>query len=68
MSQPPDATPTTAAAKIAKSSVGDASALKVHVHTDDPGAALSLGTAGGTIDGIEIFSACGMMTSCIDFQ
>ena len=34
--------------------VGDASALKVHVHTDDPGAALSLGTATGTIDGIEI--------------
>ncbi len=34
--------------------VGDPSALKVHVHTDDPGAALSLGTAVGTIDGIEI--------------
>jgi DAK2 domain fusion protein YloV len=34
--------------------VGDASALKVHVHTDDPGAALSLGTAIGTIDGVEI--------------
>jgi DAK2 domain fusion protein YloV len=34
--------------------VGDSSALKVHVHTDDPGAALSLGTAGGTIDGVEI--------------
>ena len=34
--------------------VGDASALKVHVHTDDPGAALSLGTAVGTIDGVEI--------------
>ena len=34
--------------------VGDSTALKVHVHTDDPGAALSLGTAGGTIDGIEI--------------
>lgn len=34
--------------------VGDATALKVHVHTDDPGAALSLGTAVGTIDGIEI--------------
>ena len=34
--------------------VGDPSALKVHVHTDDPGAALSLGTASGTIDGIEI--------------
>ena len=27
--------------------VGDASALKVHVHTDDPGAALSLGTRVG---------------------
>jgi DAK2 domain fusion protein YloV len=34
--------------------VGDESALKVHVHTDDPGAALSLGTALGTIDRIEI--------------
>ena len=34
--------------------VGDESALKVHVHTDDPGAALSLGTSMGTIDRIEI--------------
>jgi DAK2 domain fusion protein YloV len=34
--------------------VGDESALKVHVHTDDPGAALSLGTRAGTIDRIEI--------------
>jgi DAK2 domain fusion protein YloV len=34
--------------------VGDESALKVHVHTDDPGAALSLGIAAGTIDRIEI--------------
>jgi uncharacterized protein len=34
--------------------VGDENAIKVHVHTDDPGAALSLGTAAGTIDGIEI--------------
>ena len=34
--------------------VGDPSALKVHVHTDDPGAALRLGTARGTIDGVEI--------------
>ena len=34
--------------------VGDESALKVHVHTDHPGAALSLGTAVGTIDRIEI--------------
>jgi len=34
--------------------VGDSSALKVHVHTDDPGAALSLGTAAGTIEGVEI--------------
>jgi uncharacterized protein len=34
--------------------VGDSNALKVHVHTDDPGAALSLGTAAGTIDGVEI--------------
>jgi uncharacterized protein len=34
--------------------VGDESAVKVHVHTDDPGAALSLGTAAGTIEGVEI--------------
>jgi uncharacterized protein len=34
--------------------VGDENALKVHVHTDDPGAALSLGTAVGVIDRIEI--------------
>jgi hypothetical protein len=34
--------------------VGDARALKVHVHTDDPGGALAAGTALGTIDGVEI--------------
>ncbi len=34
--------------------VGDETALKVHVHTDDPGAALSLGIGAGTIDGVEI--------------
>jgi uncharacterized protein len=34
--------------------VGDPTALKIHVHTDDPGAALSLGTAVGVIDRIEI--------------
>jgi uncharacterized protein len=34
--------------------VGDETALKVHVHTDDPGAALSLGTSAGTIDAVEI--------------
>ena len=34
--------------------VGDASALKVHVHTDDPGSALSAATAVGVIDRIEI--------------
>jgi DAK2 domain fusion protein YloV len=34
--------------------VGDETALKVHVHTDDPGAALSLGTAAGVIEAIEI--------------
>jgi len=34
--------------------VGDSSALKVHVHTDDPGAALRLGTALGTVEGVEI--------------
>ncbi|SRR6266536_1111399 len=34
--------------------VGDASAVKVHVHTDDPGAALALGTAVGTLEQVEI--------------
>jgi DAK2 domain fusion protein YloV len=34
--------------------VGDTSAIKVHVHTDDPGAALSIGSAAGTIDRVEI--------------
>jgi DAK2 domain fusion protein YloV len=34
--------------------VGDASALKIHVHTDDPGRALSLVGARGTIGGVEI--------------
>ena len=34
--------------------VGDESALKVHVHTDDPGAALTLGAERGVLDGIEI--------------
>jgi uncharacterized protein len=34
--------------------VGDENAIKVHVHTDDPGAALSIGTKAGTIDRIEI--------------
>ena len=34
--------------------VGDPSALKVHVHTDDPGSALSAATAVGVIDRVEI--------------
>jgi DAK2 domain fusion protein YloV len=34
--------------------VGDREALKVHVHTDDPGRALSLGVARGTVGGVEI--------------
>ena len=34
--------------------VGDSTALKVHVHTDDPGRALSLGIARGAIEGVEI--------------
>jgi hypothetical protein len=34
--------------------VGDATALKVHVHTDDPGAALSAASAMGVIDRVEI--------------
>ncbi|HEX7309983.1 MAG TPA: hypothetical protein VF232_02295, partial [Gaiellaceae bacterium] len=32
----------------------DAAAIKVHVHTDDPGAALALGTAVGTLEQVEI--------------
>jgi uncharacterized protein len=34
--------------------VGDETALKVHVHTDDPGVALSAGTAVGVLEGVEI--------------
>ncbi len=34
--------------------VGDANAIKVHVHTDDPGRALSLGVARGVVGGVEI--------------
>jgi len=34
--------------------VGDSTALKVHVHTDDPGRALALGTAVGVVEGVEI--------------
>ena len=34
--------------------VGDRTALKVHVHTDDPGRALQLGLARGQLEGIEI--------------
>ncbi len=34
--------------------VGDETALKVHLHTDDPGAALSLGTSLGIVDAVEI--------------
>ena len=34
--------------------VGDREALKVHVHTDDPGRALNIGTAVGVIDRVEI--------------
>jgi fatty acid kinase len=34
--------------------VGDATALKAHVHTDDPGAALRAGTAIGVIERVEI--------------
>jgi fatty acid kinase len=34
--------------------VGDDSALKIHVHTDDPGRALSLGVARGVVEGVEI--------------
>jgi DAK2 domain fusion protein YloV len=34
--------------------VGDDSALKVHVHTDEPGRALALGTAAGIVEAVEI--------------
>jgi uncharacterized protein len=34
--------------------VGDATAVKVHVHTDDPDAAISLGTDSGAVAGIEV--------------
>ena len=34
--------------------VGDPTALKAHVHTDDPDAALAVGTAVGTVDAVEI--------------
>jgi uncharacterized protein len=34
--------------------VGDDTALKVHVHTDEPGRALTLGTAVGVVEGVEI--------------
>ncbi|MDQ3066949.1 MAG: DAK2 domain-containing protein [Actinomycetota bacterium] len=34
--------------------VGDENALKIHVHTDEPGRALAFGTALGTIEGVEI--------------
>src|SRR3954447_4340724 len=34
--------------------VGDASALKVHVHTDEPGRALAAGTALGVLEAVEI--------------
>jgi len=34
--------------------VGDDTALKIHVHTDDPGRILSMGGAIGVLDGVEI--------------
>ena len=34
--------------------VGDPNALKIHVHTDEPGRALALGTAIGTVEGVEM--------------
>jgi fatty acid kinase len=34
--------------------VGDSTALKAHVHTDDPDAALAVGTAVGTVEAVEI--------------
>jgi uncharacterized protein len=34
--------------------VGDPTALKVHVHTDDPGRALQLATVQGVLEGVEV--------------
>jgi DAK2 domain fusion protein YloV len=34
--------------------VGDSTAIKVHVHTDEPGAALALATSRGVVEGVEI--------------
>ena len=34
--------------------VGDSNAIKVHLHTDDPGKALSIGIGAGAIDRVEI--------------
>ncbi len=34
--------------------VGDANALKIHVHTDDPGAVLSLAATLGTLESVEV--------------
>jgi DAK2 domain fusion protein YloV len=34
--------------------VGDSTALKIHVHTDDPGRALTLGVGRGVVEGVEI--------------
>jgi fatty acid kinase len=34
--------------------VGDRAALKAHVHTDDPDAALAIGAAAGTVEAVEI--------------
>jgi uncharacterized protein len=34
--------------------VGDRSALKAHVHTDDPDAALAIGATAGTVEAVEI--------------
>jgi hypothetical protein len=34
--------------------VGDRNALRIHLHTDDPGAALTVGTAVGVLENVEI--------------
>src|SRR5262249_35915053 len=34
--------------------VGASPLVKVHVHTDDPGRALTLGSASGSLDGVEV--------------
>ena len=53
-STPTRSRPSSSSSATRCSSSATRRALKVHVHTDDPGRALSLGVARGTIGGVEI--------------